>query len=238
MTSKRFGKATVKAAFVKGTLMFSHRLWLPLSFLLFLALACSLPAGIPSGTHPTVTQTATATLTPTPAPTNTPAQDSPDTQKTPSPTDAAPPKPFSSPEPPFPDLNGVWVDNGLDIVIVQNGYSVSASYIDEKMCDDRNGNISPYPYDFSATLQQEGGAWQLSGKTIVCSYGKDNPNGTGPKETDIKIVLSQDQSSLVGDWYDDFSNQWRIGDVSITRKFVNGAPVPTPAGYTPPTLAP
>ena len=215
--------------------MFSHRLWLPLSFLIFLTVACSSQGGHPVGVLSTLTQTLTATLTPKPAPTTTPTQIS---MQTPQQTPAAPSQAASSPEPPFPDLNGVWVDGGKDIVIVQSGEKVSAAYVDTKMCDDQNGNVSPYPYDFSATLQQAGGAWQVNGQTIVCGYGKDNPTGIGPQTTDIKMVLSQDQSSLVGDWYNAHDAQWMVGDVSITRKFVNGAPAPTPAGYTPATLAP
>ena len=218
--------------------MFSHKYWIPLSFLLFLTLACSLQAGVPGGTTPTAAGTATATRTPTLALADTPTQDSSNPQETPAPSDAAPSNPSSSPEPPFPDLNGVWVDNGKEIVIVQSGFSVSASYIETKMCDDRIGNITPYPYDFNATLEQVDGAWQLNGKTIVCGYGQDNPTGTGPQATDIRMVLSADQSSLVGDWYDALNAEWRVGGVSITRKFVNGAPAPTPNGYIPPTLAP
>ena len=206
--------------------MFSHRLWLPLSFLLVFAVACSSPTGIPVGIQLTATQTLTPTLTPNLVPTNTPTQISPDTQPAP----AEPSQSTSSPEPPFPDLNGVWVDGGYDIVIVQSGESVSASYVDTKMCDDHLGNVSPYPYDFSATLQQVSGVWQVNGQTIVCGYGKDNPTGTGPQTTDIRMVLSQDQSSLTGDWYNALDTQWMIGAVSITRKFVNGAPAPTPGG--------
>jgi hypothetical protein len=214
--------------------MFAHKLWLPIALLLFFALACSTQTVIPAVVRAGATATATATLTPTFTPTQTPTPASPANQPTP----AAPSQAAASPTSPFPDLNGVWVDGGNDIVIVQNGQSVSASYAVTKMCNDQVGNISPYPYDFSATLQQVGGAWQANGKTIVCGYGKDNPTGVGPQATDIRMVLSQDQSSLVGDWYNAHESQWMVGGVSITRKFVNGAPAPTPAGYTPPTLAP
>lgn len=209
-------------------------LFLPL--LVFLSLACSLQPVILSITGLSASQTVTST--PTSPTSSTPTQAGPDQQNTPAPSDAAPPNPSPSPEPSFPNLNGVWVDNGKDIVIVQNGYSAFASYIEPKMCDDQIGNITPYPYDFSVTLQQADGAWQLTGKTIVCSYGQDNPNGTGPQETDVRMVLSQDQSSLVGDWYDSLNSDWRIGAINITRKFVNGAPAPTPDGYVPPTLTP
>ena len=212
-----------------------HRLWYPLTLVLFLALACSsAQTGILLAAGPTATSTLTATLTPTFTPTSTPTQPGPVSQPSP----AAPSQPAASPVPPFPDLSGVWVDGGNDIVIVQKGQSVTAAYVATKMCNDQVGNISPYPYDFSATLQQVGGAWQVNGKTIVCGYGKDNPTGVGPQATDIKMVLSQDQSSLTGDWYNAHDGKWMVGGVSITRKFVNGAPAPTPAGYTPPTLAP
>ena len=212
------------------------RLSLSITLLVFLTLACSFQPAILSVTGLTASQTVTATPTPVTSPT--PTQVGSDQQITPVPSDAASSVPSSSPEPPFPNLNGVWVDNGKEIDIVQNGYSAFASYIEPKMCDDQVGNITPYPYDFSVTLQQVEGVWQLTGKTIVCSYGQDNPNGTGPQETDVRLVLSQDQSSLVGDWYDSLNSDWRIGAVNITRKFINGAPAPTPDGYVPPTHTP
>jgi len=214
--------------------MFAHRLWYPITLLLFLALACNTQTVIPLAAGSTATRTATVTLTPTFTPTNTPTPIIQDNQPSP----AAPSQAAASPVQPFPDLNGVWVDDGNDIVIVQNGQSVSAAYVEPKMCNDQNGNTSPYPYDFSGTLQQVSDVWQVNGMTIVCGYGKDNPTGTGPQTTDIKMVLSQDQSSLVGDWYNAHDNKWMVGDVSITRKFVNGAPAATPTGYSAPTLAP
>lgn len=150
------------------------------------------------------------------------------------------PEPPYSPEPPFPDLNGVWVDNGHETVLVQSGYSVVATFIEERMCDHRDGKgtVTPYPYNFVATLKKEGDLWRLSGQTISCYYGESNPNGTGPKPAALELVLSEDQSTLTGDWHNDFTGNWEIGAVTITRKFVNGAPAPTPPGYTPPTLAP
>jgi len=214
--------------------MAAHRLWLPLTLLAFLALACGSQTPISIFAVGGGTRTATATLTPTFTPTSTPTPVSPVSTETP----AAPTQPPATPASPYPNLNGVWVDGGNDIDIVQNGQSVFATYIETKMCNDQNGKISPYPYDFSATLTQVGGAWQVNGQTIVCGYGKDNPTGIGPQTTDIKMVLSQDQSSLTGDWYNARLSQWMVGDVNITRKLVNGAPAPTPAGYTPPTLAP
>jgi len=214
--------------------MAAHRLWLPLTLLAFLALACGSQTAVPIYAVGGGTRTATATLTPTFTPTSTPTPVSPVSTETP----AAPTQPPATPASPYPNLNGVWVDGGNDIDIVQSGQSVFATYIETKMCNDQNGKISPYPYDFSATLTQVGGAWQVNGQTIVCGYGKDNPTGIGPQTTDIKMVLSQDQSSLTGDWYNAHLSQWMVGDVNITRKLVNGAPAPTPAGYTPPTLAP
>ncbi len=196
--------------------------------------------GLQPAIHTAIQLTATPTGTPTPAsaPLSSPTQSGTGNQVTPDLTEPASSVSTSTPGVSFPNLTGVWVDNGYQIYIDQSGYSAFASYIDSKQCDDRIGNVSPYPYDFSATLSQSNGNWLLTGKTIICSYGSDNPYGTGPKETDVRLVLSQDQNTLVGDWFEPLSGDWKVGGVNITRKFVNGAPAPTPNGFSAPTLTP
>jgi hypothetical protein len=185
----------------------------------------------------TVTSTATATRMATPTftaafatiqPSNTPTAPTSTPQE-------------GSPTPAFPDLNGVWDDNGYLIVIVQDGFSVSAAYIEERICDhaDGTGATTPFRHDFDATLAQEGGVWTLSGEELtVCGFGHDDTSLNGIHSTSMKATISADSNTIAGDWYHFVEARWVFDGLKIVRQFRDGAPVPTPEGFTLPTAVP
>jgi len=146
-----------------------------------------------------------------------------------------------TPTPSFPDLNGVWADNGRLIVMVQNGLSVSAAYIEERICDhqDGSGATTRYRFDFNGTLALEGDVWTLSGEEFgVCGYGHDDPSRNGLILTDAQAVVSTDFNTISGDWYNSDISDWVVGGVHIVRQFEGGAAVPTPDGFVLPTASP
>jgi len=200
-------------------------------------LACQL-LPVPTGVLVMLTPTATATGTATDVAAAVPPDQSATRQPTESPTDL-----FAegTPTPSFPDLNGVWADNGRLIVMVQKGQSVSAAYIEERICDhqDGSGATTRYRFDFNATLALEGDVWKLSGEEFgVCGYGHDDSSRNGLILTEEQAVISADFNTISGDWYNSDISDWVVGGVHIVRQFEGGVAVPTPDGFELPTASP
>jgi hypothetical protein len=135
----------------------------PIIFSLFILIinACRIFSN-PPGELVLLTPTATATRMVTPSSTTLVSTIQPSSTPNPPTSTSLAGSPTT---PAFPDLNGIWDDNGHLIVIVQNGFSVTAAYIEERICDhaDGTGSTTPFQHDFNATLAQEGNTWTLSG---------------------------------------------------------------------------
>jgi hypothetical protein len=211
-----------------------------LSLPLFLIIGCQLSSNPPGEL---VLLTSTATYTPPPTRMNTPTSTfivaTIQPSNTPSLPTATPEE--GSPTPAFPDLNGVWDDNGHLIVIVQNGFNVSAAYIEERICDhaDGTGATTPFRHDFNAALALEGGVWTLSGEELtICGFGYEDTSLNGVHTTSMRAILSEDFNTITGDWYHTVEARWVVDGLKIVRQFEGGAPVPTPDGFSLPTAAP
>lgn len=212
--------------------------WLaPFALIAFTQLSCQLlsnPPGVLVARTPTPTATSSPSWTPT-----TMEFASPPPSSTPISSTAT--SPAGTPMPGVPDLNGVWIDNGRPIVIVQNGFNITAAYIEERECDhqDGTGAVSRYHHDFNATLFQEDGAWKLTSDNMAaCGWGYEDHSLNGLQLTMMEAVLSEDFNTIVGDWFHTADQRWVVDGVSIIREFEGGAPVPTPTGYVLPTALP
>jgi len=101
-------------------------------------------------------------------------------------------------------LSGQWKDEnaGLTVIMAQSGSAVSATFDKEPLkCDPQDGGpIQQTQSDFSgATLAGN----QLRGSDLAaCSFGKNNPLGTGIKRTAFQLTLSSDGNTLQGTFVD------------------------------------
>lgn len=205
-----------------------------------IVLACQLMPG-PRGelllSSPTPTLTATVSAT---SAAQKPEQTS-SPPSSPSPTPQGTPSPAGDTPPSIPDLNGVWDDSGHLIVIVQSGSSVSAAYIEERVCDHRvdAGTTTQYRFDFVARLSLEGDTWTLTSDEFgVCGYGHEDPSRNGLVLTQAQAAISEDWNTISGDWYNSDLADWVVGGIHIVRQFDGGSPVPTPTGFSLPTVSP
>lgn len=149
----------------------------------------------------------------------------------------APPTKASTPTPAVPDLGGVWTDNDHTIVIVQDGLKITAAYVEDRVCDHRDGTgaVTRYRNDFDAVLTLEGGEWKLTSDDIAtCSWGHSPASDNGVRLSKMRAVLSPDFNTISGDWYADLDQEWRLGGIDIVRQ----PGVPTPTSFALPTAAP
>jgi len=208
----------------------------------FPALACLNAPGQPSVL---VMFSATPSVSPTPSGTPSGGQASPSATETsqpaPSPAAAEGEAVGGTTTPGFPDLNGAWEDNGRAIVIVQNGFQVSGTCIEERVCDHRDGQgtTARYRYDFNARLSQEGDGWILASDEFgVCGYEHDDPARNGLVMTEARAVVSEDINTICGNWYHDDPSDGVVGGVQIVHQFEAGAALPTLPGFSLPTAPP
>jgi len=124
-------------------------------------------------------------------------------------------------------LDGVWLDNGRNVIVEQNGTTVSAMYFSEYLCDLNGGpvpvNEDPLPgadvestfFNFEGTLSA--GEEVLPGDIIMgqvnfCIYGNDDRvNGFALADMMLTVV---DQETLTGEW---FTEEF-FGTLTLTRQ--------------------
>lgn len=118
---------------------------------------------------------------------------------------------------------------------------VSATYIDDRVCDhqDGSGTETRYRFDFVATLSLEGDTWTLESDQFgVCGYGHEDASRNGLILTQAHAAVSEDWNTIAGDWYNSDLADWVFGGIQIARQFDGGGPVPTPTGFSLPTASP
>lgn len=168
------------------------------SSLIVLAIAIGAVACSQGGPVLVATQLPTAPPGSTPSPTPTPIVQGVGT----------PTPPASSPDPTI-DLNGLWIDNGREVQIVQSGDQVVATYVETYLCDhsDGTGATSETVHDFSGVLSGR----VVSGETNTCIYG-NTPYPAGLRLAPFTLTVSADGREMTGTWYSVVDE----GDVPIT----------------------
>jgi hypothetical protein len=110
------------------------------------------------------------------------------------------------------DLNGLWKDNNRLVGIGQTDDVVVAMFKQPyTKCDPENGSPpQDRVKDFEGTLSGN----TITGKMTVCNYGKSWGANAGVQEVDVKLVVSDDQQTLTGQ-YQGFRGPV---DITITRE--------------------
>lgn len=120
---------------------------------------------------------------------------------------------YQQTRPPRPiDLNGLWKDNNRLVGIGQTDNIVVGMFKQPyTKCDPENGSPpQDRVKDFEGTLSGN----TITGKMTVCNYGKEWGSRAGVQEVDVKLVVSDDQQTLSGQ-YQGFRGPV---DVTITRE--------------------
>ena len=123
------------------------------------------------------------------------------------------PIPNQQNRPPRPiDLNGLWKDNNRLVGIGQTDNIVVGMFKQPyTKCDPENGSPpQDRVKDFEGTLSGN----VITGKMTVCNFGKSWGAKAGVQEVDVKLVVSDDQQTLTGQY-----QGWKGPvDVTITRE--------------------
>lgn len=102
-------------------------------------------------------------------------------------------------------LGGIWLDEaaGLEVRVVQSGNRVTATYLEPRRCEHRDGRgtTTLTEFNFAGTLEGN----RIEGELGTCKFGSAD---AGPVRSPLELTLTDDGKALSGQWWNEVEQGW------------------------------